>query len=201
MNIHKRTPARNIPGEPLPRVDHTLRRPGTFVQQAIDNNNGIMPPGNRPEQNGTDNANQAAPAGGDHVIGNAGHNGGLAEGDQNMNNADGFREYRPRGRGRRNRAVFGRGDDDVISGGLQKHELFVFQVNKSKTAEEVKSYMERRELTVTSIKLVSVDVAASNSFHVIVHCMDIRLVMDPEFWPSGVGCRKFIKRRPQQNFD
>ena len=32
-------------------------------------------------------------------------------------------------------------------------------------------------------------------YHVIVHCRDLRTVINSDFWPSGVGCRKFHKIR------
>ena len=51
--------------------------------------------------------------------------------------------------------MFGNGSDDVITSGLQKHELFVFQVNKSTTDEEVKSYLERKIIIFNNIYLKS----------------------------------------------
>ena len=36
-------------------------------------------------------------------------------------------------RRRRDRAVFGTGDDDALSAGLQRHDRFVFQINKEST--------------------------------------------------------------------
>ena len=43
----------------------------------------------------------------------------------------------------RDRAVFGTGDDDALSAGLQRHDLFVFQINKESTENDIKSYLER----------------------------------------------------------
>ena len=56
-----------------------------------------------------------------------------------------------------------------ITSGLHQHELFVFQVSKSTTDEEVKYFLERKKVHV-NIKHVSMEESASNSYHVIVHC-------------------------------
>ena len=88
---------------------------------------------------------------------------------------------KPRRR-RHERAVFGNGSDDVITSGLQKHELFVFQVNKSTTDVEVKSFLERKKVHVVNIKRVSAEESASNSYHVILHCRDVRTIINSDFW-------------------
>lgn len=106
-------------------------------------------------------------------------------------------------RRRRNRAVYGAAEaDDIMAGGLQQHELFVFQVRKNVTENNVKTYMEKTDgVKVTAIKRMSTEEAPSNSYHVTVHCMDVRPIMDSTFWPRGVGCRKFRKKRIPQNGD
>ena len=103
------------------------------------------------------------------------------------------------------RVVFGNGSDDVITSSLQKYELLVFQVNKSTTDEEVKSFLERKKVHVLNIKRVSAEELASNSYHVIVDSRDMRTIINSDCCPSGVGCRKFHKRRqggpePAQQF-
>ena len=101
--------------------------------------------------------------------------------------------------------MFGNGSDDVITSGLQKHELSVFQVNKSTTNEEVKSFLWCKKVHDVNIKRVSAEESASNSYHVIVHCRDVRTIINSDLGPGSVGCRKFHKRRqsgpqPAQQF-
>ena len=95
--------------------------------------------------------------------------------------------------------VYGNANDDTFTAGLQKHELFVFQVNKNVTEDQVKDYISKKNVTVVSIKLMTAAEAPSNSYHVVIHCMDVRPIMKPEFWPTGVGCRRFRKKQQWSN--
>ena len=96
-------------------------------------------------------------------------------------------------------AVYGNANDDTFTAGLQKHELFVFQVNKNVTEDQVKEYINKNDVTVVSIKLMTAAEALSNSYYVVIHCMDVRPIMKPEFWPTGVGCRRFRKKQQWNN--
>lgn len=111
-------------------------------------------------------------------------------------NVDWFTAHKRRRR--RPNAVYGKSDDDVISKGQRRQELFVFRVNKTVTDEQISEYIKKKEnIDLISLKCVSHADAASNSYHVTVHCMDTKLAMAPEFWPVGVGCRVYLRsRRP-----
>ena len=91
--------------------------------------------------------------------------------------------------------MFGTGDDDALSAGMQRHDLFVFQINKESTENDIKSYLERRGVTVINVERKSGTDAPSNSYHVEVHCLDARTILTPGFWPVGVGSRKYFKKR------
>ena len=76
----------------------------------------------------------------------------------------------------------------------KKHDLFVLQVNKTVTDDQVKDYINKDDgVTVNSAE------APSNSYHVVVHCMDVRPILQLEFWPTGVGCRRFRKKQQWNN--
>ena len=69
----------------------------------------------------------------------------------------------------------------------------------------MKYFLERKKVHVVNIKRVSAEESASNSYHVSVHCRDVRTIINSDFWPSGVGCRRFHKNRqsgtqPAQQF-
>ena len=82
----------------------------------------------------------------------------------------------------------------------KKHDLFVFQVNKTVTDDQVKDYNNKDDgVTVIDIKQMNSAEAPSNSYHVVVHCMDVRPILQPEFWPTGVGCRRFRKKQQWNN--
>ena len=211
LSIHTRRSERNVPGQPLPRVDHGRRIPGLLSEPRVK-----VDVSTRDVQSSTQVAQEprtnddAEPHGSNN---NAGNGHGYVGGD---GRGDGHRDGRGDGRGfttverrrRRGRAVYGTGDNDDLSAGLQKHDLFVFQVNADKKEQDVKSYLEKRDVKVVKIKRMSADEAASNSYHVEVHCMDVRTILTPGFWPTGVGSRKFVQKRrsyqpgrQQQNFD
>ena len=67
------------------------------------------------------------------------------------------------------------------------------------TEDQVKDYINNKDVTVVSIKLMTAAEAPSNSYHVVIHCMDVRPIMRPEFWPTGVGCRRFRKKQQWSN--
>ena len=101
----------------------------------------------------------------------------------------------PKKNRRRERAVFGNDADDVITSGLRRQELFVFQVSKDPTDDQLHNYISKRSIHVVSVRQIAVPDSASDSYHVIVHCKDPHTTLDLAFWPSGVGCRRYIKRK------
>ena len=50
-------------------------------------------------------------------------------------------------------------------------------------------------VTVINVERKSGSDAPSNSYHVEVHCLDVRTILTPGFWPVGVGSRKYFKKR------
>ena len=160
---------RNVAGHPLPVVDHSRGPPGVLS----DATTRIELPGNPhlPPVNTRRVQNRAEASGNEGEF------------------------HTVQRRRRRDRAVFGTGDDDALSAGLQRHDLFVFQTNKESTENDIKSYLERRGVTVINVERKSVTDAPSNSYHVEVHCLDVRTILTPGFWPVGVGSRKYFKNR------
>ena len=84
--------------------------------------------------------------------------------------------------------------------GKKKKELFVFRVDKNVTDEQFSDYISRKDNNdCVKVKRLSHEDAASNSYHVIykIYTMDTKVVMSPEFWAEGVGCRRYIRRQNQ----
>ena len=69
-------------------------------------------------------------------------------------------------------AVYGNANDDTFTAGLQKHELFLFQVTKNVTEDQVKDYVNNMDVTVVSIKLMTAAEAPSNSYHQLARWWD-----------------------------
>ena len=181
-NVHIKPNERNVQGQAIPRVDHKAKTPGLFNQHT----------GNKPvetERNHVTDAGQnEAPIGDDNSV-QFRHLVGDREKYTTVTN-----------RRRRQAAVYGNGTDDTFTAGLQKHDLFVFQVNKTVTDDQVKDYINKDDgVTVIDIKQMNSAEAPSNSYHVVVHCMDVRPILQPEFWPTGVGCRRFRKKQQWNN--
>ena len=185
VSLHVPRDARNNPGQPLPIVDHNRVIPGTWAQRAnvnVTSKDGAV---------GTNSGGAINDADPDQHRGT----GGQPFREQQ------YQQVRPR-RMRRTRpaAVFGEAETPEgteVAAGLQKHELFVFQITNTVSEDNVKAYIEQKDVKVASIKRVSSEDAPSCSYHVVIHCMDVRTVMTPQFWPKGVGCRKFYTRKKQ----
>lgn len=168
MSVHTKPKLRNVPGQPIPMIDHNSHTPGLYNQRQTA-------------------VTRQLPPSADVVTG----------AERNPDEATPFQMVKNRRKTNRQTAVYGSGKDDIVTAGLQKHELFVFQINKTVTADQVEGYIAKKDVTVASIKLMSSDESPSNSYHVTVLCLDIRPMLTPEFWPNGVGCRRFRSKKQQ----
>ena len=77
--------------------------------------------------------------------------------------------------------------------GPQRADLFVFRVKNEFCEDDVVKYLSDQKVNAVTIERVSRDDAVTKSFHVVVECFDIKSVFNPEFWPLGVGCKRFYK--------
>lgn len=93
------------------------------------------------------------------------------------------------------KAVFGTKTDCNFKSGHRRTELFVFRVHPDVTAETMKGYIEQAGVTVAEIERLSTNNTISQSFRVLVGAGDPDNLLTEEFWPSGVGCRRFFKKR------
>lgn len=93
-------------------------------------------------------------------------------------------------------AVYGTKDSDAgLSGAERESDIFVFRVTKNHSEESVKKYMEEGNIQVNSIEQSSKDeVSRYRSFHIVINNKDIEKVLVPDFWPKGVGCRRWSRR-------
>ena len=138
INVAIRRSDRNIAGHSLPVVDHSRRTPGILS----DARNAITEAINIP-----DATTRMELLGNPHP---ARLNTRRMYNDEEVSgNESAFRTVQCRRR--RDRAVFGTGDDDVLSAGLQCHDLFVFQINQESTENDMKSYLERIGVTVINV--------------------------------------------------
>ena len=112
-----------VPGQPIHRVDHDDRIPGLFSQQTDANRvKTVIPPADDSELNS---------------------NGGVEDGVQTAGGAN-FTVVT--NRRRKQTAVYGNANDDTFTTGLRIHELFVFQVNKNVTEDQVNEYIHKNDV-------------------------------------------------------
>ena len=174
VNVAIRRSDRNIAGHSLPVVDHSRRTPGALS----DARNAITETINIPADNAT--KRMELPGNPHPARLNTRR---MYNYEEVSGNEGAFRTVQ---RIRRcDRAVFGTGDDDALSAGFQRHDLFVFQINKENTENDIKSYLERRGVTVINVERKSGTDTPSNSYHVEVHCLDY---IDSRF----LACRCWI---------
>ena len=170
VNVAIRRSDRNITGHSLPVVDHSRRTHGVLS----DARNVITEAINIQDDNAT---TRMELPGNPHP---ARLNTRRMYNDEEVSgNESAFRTVQRRHR--HDRAVFGTGDDDAA--GLQRHDLFAFQINKESTKNDINSYLKWRGVTVINVERKSGTDAPSNSYHVEVHCLDVRTIIDSRFWP------------------
>ena len=116
-NMAVRPNNHNVTSQPLPRVDH--HRPGPSSIHTGSDMPRLISTG------GPDNISFVAVRNMD-----AQYDGVTTDGNGSRVNNNPFQTVLKPRRRRHERAVFGNGSDNVITSGLQKHEMFVFQVNR-----------------------------------------------------------------------
>ena len=94
---------------------------------------------------------------------------------------------------RDNKAIIGTNTDSSIKSSKQMDDLFVFRIHPDVESEQVRCNINR-QVKVYAIEKVSHDDAPMQSFKVTINSDDFNTVMDAEFWPAGVRCRKFFRK-------
>ena len=94
-------------------------------------------------------------------------------------------------------AVYGKSSNvtGILKSMPRRSDIFVFRLDKETTSDEVKQYIQSKDIPVHSIDRTSREESVFSSFKVSVDSSNISVIMDEEFWPEGIGCRKFIRRR------
>jgi len=95
------------------------------------------------------------------------------------------------------KVVYGTKSDTTIRAGPRRHELFVFRVHSDIKCEEIKQFLRNENVVVNDLELVSKQDAWTNSYRVVVETADLDFILKPDFWPDGIGCRKFWRKRAQ----
>ena len=94
-------------------------------------------------------------------------------------------------------AVFyGAKSSNVIKSAPRRLELFVFNVDSSINDERLREFITSEHVDVLKIERMSKEGAWTQSFRVLVTASNPRCTLDNDFWPHGIGCRQYHRRRP-----
>lgn len=91
--------------------------------------------------------------------------------------------------------VFGSGNTSTLKAGRQTRELFVFNLDRETTEEEVKIFLANNNIETTEIDCRSNEEARTKSFRVVVYSSDIDNIMKADLWPPWVGIRPYFRKR------
>ena len=78
-------------------------------------------------------------------------------------------------------------------------ELFVFNVDCSTDENCIKEFLKEEQVKVIEMECVSHKEAWTKSFRVLVTADDPVCTLDCDFWPLGIGCRRFFKKRQRND--
>ncbi len=93
------------------------------------------------------------------------------------------------------KVVYGTRQSSTLRAGPRRHDLFVFRVDNDITDEMLQDYLKDNHVTVRELECISQDGSWTKSYRITVECNDISGILNPEFWPDGIGCRRFRRKR------
>ena len=97
----------------------------------------------------------------------------------------------------RTKVVRGTREQCPLRAGLR--EFFIFRVDKEHTADDIKVFIQEQEVTVIDISCVSHADSYTNSYHVVAQAKNVDNMSMPDFWPEGICCRRFYRKRNEQH--
>ena len=92
---------------------------------------------------------------------------------------------------------YGKKKSDAFKSAPRKLKLFVFNVEKETDMTALKDVMQEEHVKVLEMECVSHIDSWTKSFRVLVTADDPKCTLDADFWPVGVGCRLYFKKRRQ----
>ena len=99
----------------------------------------------------------------------------------------------------RTKVVRGTREQCPLRAGLVTREFFIFRVDKEHTADDIKVFIQEQGVTVIDISCVSHVDSYTNSYHVGAQAKNVDNMSMPNFWPEGICCRRFYRKRNEQH--
>ena len=91
---------------------------------------------------------------------------------------------------------YGTKSSNTIKSAPRRLELFVFNVDSSIDEERLREFITSEHVDVLEIERTSKEGAWTQSFRVLVTAPNPRCTLDNDFWPRGIGCRQYYRKRP-----
>lgn len=104
------------------------------------------------------------------------------------------REHEPKARPRP-KAIYGTKTGTTLRSGPRRQEIFVFRVHREITDDELKTFIANENMAVKELECVSRDDSWTKSYRIVIECNDLGALLNPEFWPDGIGCRRYWRKR------
>lgn len=78
-------------------------------------------------------------------------------------------------------------------------ELFVFRIHKDVDDAELRDYIERENVDIQELECISHGDAIKKSYKLTIIKENEDKVLNENFWPEGIACRKFYRQRTKFN--
>ena len=72
----------------------------------------------------------------------------------------------------------------------------MFNVDASIDDEHLREFIASEHVDVLELERMSKEEAWTQSFRVLVTAPNPRCTLDNDFWPHGIGCRQYYRKRP-----
>ena len=80
----------------------------------------------------------------------------------------------------------------------RKSSIFIFNVRRHVSMDVVKEFLENEDIAVHNICDCTTIKNKYNCFRIDIYSNDYEKVMKEDFWPNGVGCRRFYQARQKK---
>ena len=97
------------------------------------------------------------------------------------------------------KVVRGTREQCPLRAGPVTREFFVFRVDKEHTVDDIKAFIQEQEVTVTDNLCVSNAESYTHSYRVVVQAKNGDNMLMSDFWPKGICCRRFYRKRNEQS--
>ncbi len=95
----------------------------------------------------------------------------------------------------RPKAVYGIRQSTLLRAGPRRHEIFIFNVDQDVKEDSIREFLTGEGVKVHDLECKSREGAWTKSYRVTVELNDINTLYQPDFWPDGIGCKRYWPRR------